>query len=123
MEPARRGPRSYDGYGRRREPKPMPLGDKCNPLCPFFKCGKKALRISRDHYRGRTFKTAMCAWIGDKCIGATCRFAYCEKRAILPDGRCAFAVRSRQETDFEEELRREAGPRIRGKLRIDEDLL
>ncbi|MEB3780467.1 MAG: hypothetical protein GSR85_09625 [Desulfurococcales archaeon] len=108
---------------RFREPKPMPIGDKCNPLCPFFRCGKKALRITREHYRGRNLKVAMCNWIGDKCIGATCRFAYCEKRAILPDGRCAFAVKGKSQMDFEEELRREERYSISSKrLRIDEDL-
>ncbi len=97
-----RGPR---GPGGRREPRPRPLGDKCNPLCPFFRCSKRALRITTETFRGRPMKVAMCAWIGDKCIGPSCRFAYCEKRAMLPDGRCAFAVRARSQKEFEEELR------------------
>jgi hypothetical protein len=48
----------------------------------------------------------MCAWIGDKCIGASCRYAYCEKKAMLPDGRCAFAVENQPKKmkSFEEEL-------------------
>jgi len=99
----RRGPgRAPD---KRRQPRPRPIGDKCNPLCPFFRCQKRALRISREQFRGRTMPVALCAWIGDKCIGPSCRYAYCEKRAMLPDGRCAFAVRARKQRDFEEEIR------------------
>ncbi|MDP8003245.1 MAG: hypothetical protein RAK17_03580, partial [Caldisphaera sp.] len=54
-------------------------------------------------------KVAMCAWIGDKCIGASCRYAYCEKKAMLPDGRCAFAVENQPKKmkSFEEELNEE----------------
>ncbi len=107
-------------HGGRREPRPRPLGDKCNPLCPFFRCSQRALRITTETFRGRPIKVAMCAWIGDKCIGASCRMAYCEKRAMLPDGRCAFAVRAKTvQRDFEEdimELEKEAK-----KFGIDED--
>jgi hypothetical protein len=109
----RRRPGSYSGRqkpggpgpGPRSEPRPRPIGDKCNPLCPFFRCSKNALRITTAQYKGRIIKVAFCSWIGDKCIGAQCRFAYCEKRAMLPDGRCAFAVRRQQMKDFEDELR------------------
>jgi hypothetical protein len=35
-----------------------------------------------------------------------CRYAYCEKKAMLPDGRCAFAVENQPKKmkSFEEEL-------------------
>jgi hypothetical protein len=94
---------------QRQEPKPKPIGDRCNPLCPFFRCAQKALRITVEHYRGRPVKVAMCAMVGDRCVGPQCRFAYCEKRAMLPDGRCAFAVeaKSRAMKSFEEELQEE----------------
>ncbi|MCE4613449.1 MAG: hypothetical protein F7C07_06425 [Desulfurococcales archaeon] len=114
--------RRFPGDSGRREPRPMPIGDKCNPLCPFFRCNKRALRISTDYYRGKTIKTAMCAWIGDKCIGATCRFAWCEKRAILPDGRCLYGVRSRKAEDFEQELAKEEKIKFSRKPKISEDL-
>lgn len=92
--------------GRRREPRPRPIGDKCNPLCPFFRCSRHALRIVREQYKGRMISVAYCDLVGDKCIGAQCRFAMCEKRAMLPDGRCAFAVKAKGPSkDFEEELR------------------
>lgn len=105
-----RGPGGPRGRGRgpgpRGEPRPRPIGDKCNPLCPFFKCLKKALIVRTEYYRGRPIRVPMCSWIGDKCIGAKCRYAHCEKHAMLPDGRCAFAVQSRRKmADFEEELR------------------
>jgi len=100
-----RGPDRRDDYGRgRKSLRPRPLGDKCNPLCPFFRCSKRALRIGTEQYKGRSLRVAMCAWIGDKCIGPSCRFAYCEKRAMLPDGRCALAVKASKQKDFEEEL-------------------
>ncbi len=94
----------------RQEPKPKPIGDRCNPLCPFFRCAQKALRITTEYYRGRPVKVAMCALVGDRCVGTQCRFAYCERRAMLPDGRCAYAVetKSRLTKSFEEELQEEA---------------
>jgi len=110
-ERARRTPRRYDerrdrGRDRPRgELRPRPLGDRCNPLCPFFKCAKNALRIRIERYRGRTIRVAWCEWIGDKCIGTACKYASCAKNALLPDGKCAFAVRRKPpEKDFEEEL-------------------
>jgi len=94
----------------RRELRPRPIGDKCSPLCPFFKCLKGALIIRTEYYRGRPIKVPICSWTGDRCIGPKCRYAYCEKHAMLPDGRCAFAVqaRAKRQVDFEEELKRES---------------
>ena len=94
----------------RGEPKPRPIGDRCNPLCPFFRCNYNALQVTTTYYRGRPMKVAMCRWIGDKCIGPQCRYASCAKHAMLPDGRCQFAVEAkaraaRRFKDFEEELR------------------
>jgi hypothetical protein len=92
------------------EPRPRPIGDRCNPLCPYFRCMKKALQIRTEYYRGRPIKTAICTWIGDKCIGPKCRYAYCVKHAMLPDGRCLYAVQAKAKkvevSDFEEELKR-----------------
>ncbi len=89
--------------------KPMPLGDKCNPLCPFFKCSKNALVIVNKVVRGHVQKSAMCRWIGDQCLGASCQFAYCERRALLPDGRCAFAVKFKESGDeFLKEVEKES---------------
>ncbi len=119
-----RGPRpGRPDQPPRGEPRPRPVGDKCNPLCPFFRCSKNALRTATVYYRGRPMKVAMCAWIGDKCIGAQCRYAACAKHAMLPDGRCQFAVeaaaksKARRLMDFEEELRGlEAEARSRGEF-------
>ncbi len=106
--PYRRRPRRYrEPRGEQgRGPRPRPMGDKCSPLCPYFRCQKNALRIEVQQYKGRPIKVPMCAWIGDKCIGAQCRFAYCELRAMLPDGRCRFAVmaKAKKEKSFEDEL-------------------
>ncbi len=90
---------------QRKDLKPMPLGDKCNPLCPFFRCGKNALVIVNRVVKGHVQKAAMCRWIGDQCLGAKCQFAYCERKALLPDGRCAFAVKFKDSGDaFMKEL-------------------
>ena len=108
--PPRGPPRPKRQGPRRGEPRPRPIGDKCNPLCPFFVCSYKALQVTTTFYRGRQVRVAMCKWIGDKCIGSQCRYASCAKHAMLPDGRCQFAVEARARTarrlkDFEEELR------------------
>lgn len=50
----------------------------------------------------------MCRWIGDQCLGARCQFAFCERKALLPDGSCAFAVRFREGgEDFLKEVEQE----------------
>lgn len=77
----------------------MPIKDKCNPLCPFFKCSKSALVIVNRVVKGHVQKAAMCRWIGDQCLGSRCQFAYCERKALLPDGRCAFAVKFKESGD------------------------
>lgn len=93
----------------RGEPRPRPIGDRCNPLCPYFRCMKKALQIRTEYYRGRPIKIALCSWTGDKCIGSQCRYAYCTKHAMLPDGRCMFALQGRRGApEFEEELKKKS---------------
>ena len=93
----------------RREFKPMPIKDRCNPLCPFFKCSKNALVVVNRVVKGHVQKVAMCRWIGDQCLGSRCQFAYCERRALLPDGKCAFAVRFKGSGDeFMKELEKES---------------
>jgi hypothetical protein len=93
--------------GGPRELRPRPLGDKCNPLCPFFRCARNALRIKTEYFKGRPIRVAYCELAGDRCIGASCKFAQCAKNALLPDGRCGFVVnqKKRPVKDFEEELR------------------
>ncbi|GAB6148199.1 hypothetical protein [Stetteria hydrogenophila] len=108
--PARRPSGDRPEQSPRGKPKPRPIGDKCNPLCPYFRCAKNALRITTVYYRGRPMKVAMCSWTGDRCLGAKCRYAVCTLHAMLPDGRCQFAVEATAKSkkrmkDFEEELR------------------
>lgn len=76
-----------------KELKPLPIGKSCNQLCPFFKCSKAALVYTNKVIKGHVQKAAMCRWIGDYCLGFKCQFAFCERRALLPNGTCAFAVR------------------------------
>ncbi|BCU70719.1 hypothetical protein KN1_20160 [Stygiolobus caldivivus] len=89
------------------EPKPMPLGEKCNYLCPFFRCNKKALNIQKKYIKGTPQKVGYCMWVGDVCITGECQYAYCEKRALLPGNKCAFAVNKKNggTEDMEKELK------------------
>ena len=41
-----------------KEPSPLPLGDQCNPLCPFFRCSKKALKIDKKYVRASSRRSA-----------------------------------------------------------------
>ncbi|MEB3825457.1 MAG: hypothetical protein LRS47_02170 [Desulfurococcales archaeon] len=102
----RHAPREKRQDQRQGKPMPKPAGDMCNPLCPYFRCSKKALLITTEHYRGQPIKEAYCRWIGDKCIGAQCQYAYCALQKMLPDGRCGWALERRQQSrrEFEEEL-------------------
>ncbi len=93
----RRGPRPREEGQRGFQPKPMPIGRKCNPLCPYFRCSKRALVVKTEFFKGRQKKTAYCRWIGDACIGARCQYAYCALRALLPNGDCMYAVQAEKE--------------------------
>ncbi len=96
------------GGRRDREATPKPIGDKCNPACPFFRCSQNALMFTKKYVKGRVITTVMCRLVGDKCIGYNCQYAYCQKRYLLPDGRCSWALRKEEkEEDFLSDLERE----------------
>ncbi len=79
--------------GRTGSRPPMPFPDgRCNPLCPYFRCLNNALVVRRVHHHGRLQRVAFCRWIGDECIGGSCKYASCALRALLPDGRCQIAL-------------------------------
>ena len=86
------------------QPRPQPRNGRCNPLCPFFRCGKRSLVYTTKYYRGKPRKVAFCRWVGDHCKGYECQYAYCEKRALLPDGKCSFAVKGQRKKDLLEEI-------------------
>ncbi|MEM2137129.1 MAG: hypothetical protein QXI93_04150 [Candidatus Methanomethylicia archaeon] len=85
---------------------------KCKPTCQYFRCAKKALmkpqkpskRPERD-----VNPPAICTWVNDYCSGANCTFAYCEIRALLPDGTCELELRKKpiKIRDIEEEAKKE----------------
>jgi hypothetical protein len=89
------------------EPEPKPIGNSCNNLCPLFKCAKAALVYSTKVVKGFTQKVAMCRLTGDQCIGYKCQFAYCERKALLPNGNCAFTIKFKDSEDFFNELEKE----------------
>jgi hypothetical protein len=106
---------------REGELKPMPDGKRCNPLCPYFKCSKKALDVVRRDEGGRMKFVGFCNWVNDLCIGGVCQFSGCEKFYLLPDGSCLYAIeqgrRSASEDMFREiEEEEEKAKKFRGLL-------
>ena len=83
-------------YRGRRGLRPLPIGKKCNPLCPFFRCSQRALLVQQRVFKGKPQRVAFCRWVGDYCNGAQCQFAYCDRRALLPDGSCLLAMKSEE---------------------------
>lgn len=85
---------------------------ECKPTCPNFRCAKKALMKTTSKYK-RDYKgmdvQAICSWVNDYCSGHKCTFAFCEIRALLPDGRCELELRKKpiKIRDIEEEARKE----------------
>ena len=53
--------------------------------------------------------SAYCNWVGDICVVSKCNYAFCEKRALLPDGSCGFEDRDsmKQTKSIEDEARME----------------
>lgn len=86
----------------------------CNANCEHFRCGQRALVVrpkntqgpqSQNQGQGQGYRnnnwdqrpnregTAYCNWVGDNCVVAGCNFAFCERRALLPDGSCGLIER------------------------------
>lgn len=96
------------GFEYRREEKPIPLNGKCNPLCPLFLCTQKALIITTKTVgEGMRKQKAMCRLTGSECISAECQYATCRINSLLPDGKCAKAIKTRHRLTSDEELFRE----------------
>ncbi len=60
--------------------------DLCTPTCKYFRCSKRAMKITEK--RGSRVIRVECSWAMEKCIGSECKFAYCVKRAMLPNNKC-----------------------------------
>jgi hypothetical protein len=84
---------------------PKPIDTMCNPVCPLFRCTKKALIIKLVSGK----PTPWCTWVNDTCIGYKCQYASCSARYMLPDGRCVAALKTREkeEDEFLKELEKE----------------
>jgi hypothetical protein len=94
---------------------------QCKATCQFFRCGQRALYIKSSAPQPRGFRsnpweqrgnrdgTPFCNWVGDVCVVARCNYAFCEKRALLPNGTCGLQEResARPARSIEEEARRE----------------
>lgn len=58
-------------------------GTWCN--FQYFRCAKKALKITRQGSK----VTTQCTLFGGSCIGYKCQYAVCEAHVMAPpDGRC-----------------------------------
>lgn len=97
---------------------------QCKATCQYFRCGQRALYIKptnpmpreRPGFRSNPWEqrggregTPFCNWVGDICVVARCNYAFCEKRALLPNGACGLQEResARPARSIEEEARRE----------------
>ena len=100
-------PFKKDYEHRERVLQPQPLGDRCNPLCPFFICNKAALFTLNKPFRGKYMRVAYCRLTGGECIGSECQYSGCKINALLPDGRCAKALEKKTRHVSDEELFRE----------------
>ncbi|RLE53421.1 MAG: hypothetical protein DRJ33_01065 [Candidatus Methanomethylicota archaeon] len=101
----------------------LPERKKCRPTCPYFRCAQKALFIKRprDANPRQSAGIAWCNWVGDVCVGASCSYAFCEKRALLPNGMCGLEERTATKTavrSIEEEARREEDILKRAKEKV-----
>jgi hypothetical protein len=72
-----RGPPRYDA----------PAPEPCFNGCTFFKC-------SQGHFSVRE-STGWCRLVDDKCTPETCKFTQCLKGKLLPNGTCAFTVKTK----------------------------
>jgi hypothetical protein len=70
----------------------------------YFRCSKKALRVSR---RGNSFMT-QCTLFGGSCIGYKCQYAFCDAHVMAPSGECLLELRNKaeEERDIVREARR-----------------
>jgi len=86
---------------------PQPLMDKCNPLCPLFRCARDALFTTNKPVKGRIIRVAQCRLTGGDCINGECQYASCRINSLLPDGRCVKALEKRTSRLTDEELIRQ----------------
>jgi hypothetical protein len=57
----------------------------CSPKCRLFKCMKRAVLYQR--------KRTWCTWTDDECNVATCSYATCIRRRLLPGAICGESVK------------------------------
>lgn len=94
---------------------------RCVATCSYFKCGQRALFVrlknqQQGSYQGSPYEqrsvregTAFCNWVGDSCVVSGCNYAFCERRALLPDGSCGLDEREapKQVKSIEDEAKKE----------------
>ena len=91
----------------------IPEKKYCSPLCPFFRCAKKALKIIN--------RKPMCLLTADECDPKNCNFVICLANKYLPGGVCGKEIRRiTRPIEFKEEALI-SKDRIRGKLKEFKD--
>ncbi|MEM4794856.1 MAG: hypothetical protein QW111_03045 [Ignisphaera sp.] len=97
-------PSRHQQYEERKDVQPKPVNGMCNPMCPLFRCTKKALMVKLINGK----PTAFCTWVNDTCISYKCQYSSCSQRYLLPDGKCLAATKSdtQKEDMFLKELER-----------------
>jgi len=84
----------------------------CNPLCRFFRCGKKVLDFKRN--------PPWCGWVNAACTGFKCPYSQCIQVKLLPDGRCGLFVKRKtveqEAPEFAKPLKADTINRVRKKL-------
>jgi hypothetical protein len=80
----------------------------CHSKCRDFKCTKRALT-----FRG---KTGWCNWTNEPCDPKGCTYALCQKRQLLPDGRCGLTIKRKTHEEIQPEDMFKEEIRLKGKL-------
>lgn len=78
----------------------------CFPTCNLFRCGKNAMMFGGN--------TVWCRWTEENCEIATCSFATCAKRRLLPQGVCGESIK-RKTIESEPEKTMIPSVRLKGK--------
>lgn len=77
-------------------PKPTPIGSKCNPLCPYFECSMESLQSIKVNKGGMITRRPHCLMLGGDCLGIQCRHSKCKLLMADGSGRCLLAIASRR---------------------------
>ena len=64
-----------------------PTPELCFNACMFFECSQHKLSAREN--------SGWCSDVDDRCTPKTCKLAQCQKGKLLPNGTCAFTVKTK----------------------------